>query len=238
LNNQKIIFDWTTNERLSPASISEMALYSELKKRLLMYEKKKTFNNLLFVGGVGTGKTTAAKILSKVVKRAGEQVRMIDCEQYNTRSKINELRKSTFTMTLTGGSRVIVMDEFHEVRQEVQSVLVKSIEENAGNTKWIFIVNEEKAVKEQIRDRCTNLFFDTCELDSKTKKVHFHSDADMNLDKWKKELIRSTDFVAEKLGITISKKIYDEVCKGKKNLTSMRKFTESVNEKYLLENDD
>ena len=52
--------------------------------------------------------------------------------------------------------------------------------------------------------------------------------------KWKEELNKAGDVVAEKLGITISDNVYKKVLDKNYNLTDVRTFMTRLNEEYML----
>ena len=59
--------DWQSSPKTKPNSISEMALPSNVKEILLHCEKKGNFRHMIMAGSYGTGKTTSARILARLI---------------------------------------------------------------------------------------------------------------------------------------------------------------------------
>ena len=115
------------------------------------------------------------------------------------------------------------------------------IVEDDQDTKWIFITNDdadEGQIKRQLRSRSRTLHFDVCyrKTNGKTGEVTlgFFKHTDMNLTKWKDELKRAGNVVADKLGITIDDAVYKRVLDKKYNLTDVRTFMKRINEEYMM----
>ena len=90
---------------LRPTSIDEMALYPALRDRLLFYQQSGDFSHILMHGGVGTGKTTAARIL-------GMQHRFSfieeDCAKNSSKQKVRSIARGTNT-TMFGKRKIILL---------------------------------------------------------------------------------------------------------------------------------
>ena len=242
-----IKLDWTTNPKLTPKTISEMALYPELKEELLFYEKNGDYPNLLLMGDTGTGKTTAARILGNLPPN--HKSMEIDCGQIKSDGakgvkSLKEWIVGSQTMSIdmvmekgTGGhgKRVMILDEFHVLPTSTQSNLYKPIEMNTETTKWIFCVNSEDKVDKPIKSRCTILYFTTCLLHHKTGKLDFLADTEMNKKSWCEELTKMAKIVEKKLDINIADKVYERVLSKDGNLIDSRKFLQSLNKAYAMD---
>ena len=66
---------WNLDPKLAPKSFSEMALSSDMREQLEMYFED-GFAALLFVGDLGTGKTTSANIFAKKFRKNGGKVHL------------------------------------------------------------------------------------------------------------------------------------------------------------------
>jgi DNA polymerase III delta prime subunit len=242
-----IELDWTTNQKYTPKTIGEMALYPELKQELLFYEKNGDFPNLLLMGDTGTGKTTASRILGNLPP--DHRFMEIDCGQIKSdgakgvktlKEWIVGSQSVSIEMLMDQGAngrgkRVMILDEFHVLSASVQSNLYKPIEMNTANTKWIFCVNSEEAVKKPIKSRCSILYFTTCVLNDKTGKLEFLADTEMDKKSWCAELTRIGKILEKKTGYEIPDRVYERVLSRDGNLIDSRKFIQSLNRTYAMD---
>jgi len=237
-----IQLDWTTNPKITPKTISEMALYPDLKEELLFYEKNNNFGNLLMMGDTGTGKTTAARILG------GRSAHEIDCAKIKSEGTkgaktLKEWIVGSSTLSLemvmeqgtTGNTkRVMILDEFHLLSTTLQSNLYKPIEDNTKTTRWIFCVNSEEKVEAPIKSRCDKVWFSSCILHPKTHKLIMDDTAGITQKEWQEELTRVGKIIEKKLDITIPDHIYEKVLSKDGNLIDARQFVRSLNKAYAM----
>ena len=75
-----------------------------------------------FAGDTGVGKTTAARILCANTGDTQEY----NCAQDNSKAEMLKIAKSTTSVSLWGGKRNLIMDEFHNIPPAAQtSFLIK-----------------------------------------------------------------------------------------------------------------
>jgi len=215
-----------------PSTIDEMALYPELRERLDFYVKLGSFPNLILHGDTGTGKTTAARILTN---KDDLDVMEYDCALDNTKKAMMTLAKGSTFFNVLGDARVYIMDEFHEVDPSVQKVFNKVMEDRAEKFGWIFCVNDIDRVSPPIYSRCKPLRFDVVEIDNKSGKLHMHKYTNMNKSEWIDELCRVANLVAEKDGRTITDKQLERVASNNLNLIDVRTFIRGVEEQIKMD---
>ncbi|GHV27468.1 hypothetical protein FACS1894167_02530 [Synergistales bacterium] len=134
----------------------------------------------LFSGPRGCGKTTAARILAKLVNcenpadgepccecascraiAAGEHldVMEIDAASNNGVDNIRELNSHVGLVSMSSRSKVYILDEVHMLSAGAFNALLKTIEEPPQGVLFIFATTEPHKVPVTIRSRCQHIPF-------------------------------------------------------------------------------
>ena len=146
-------------EKYRPGKIEDCILPDAIKKTFQEYVNKREIPNLLLSGSAGVGKTTIAKALCEeigcdyIIINGSEEGRLIE----TIRTTIKSYASS---MSLTGGRKVIIIDEADYSNPEsVQPALRGMIEEFSGNCSFIFTCNYKNKIISPIHSRCTVIDF-------------------------------------------------------------------------------
>jgi DNA polymerase III delta prime subunit len=115
-------------------------------------------HNLLLSGSAGTGKTTIAKALCDEL---GCDFLLINCsEDGNIDTLRTKIRNFASTVSLGGGKKVVILDEFdYSNAQSTQPALRGFIEEFAANCRFILTCNFKNRIIEPLHSRCTTVEF-------------------------------------------------------------------------------
>lgn len=164
-----------------PRRIEELDL-EEVRNTLAAGLKKgELAHAYLFVGPRGSGKTSAARILAKVVNcekptasgepclecdncRAIEQGSFVDVMEIDAASHrgidaIRELRDKIGLSPVAGRKKVYIIDEVHMLTVEAFNALLKTLEEPPEHAMFVLCTTEEHKVPETIVSRCTRVGF-------------------------------------------------------------------------------
>lgn len=144
-------------ERYRPRRIVDCVLPSELKATLLSFYNQKHIPNVIFHGRAGCGKTTAARALCEQSDADYIFIRGSDERGIDTlRTKVKGFAS---TMSLTGGRKVVIIDEADNLSHDAQLALRGVIEEFIDNCSFIFTCNYVNRLLPEIHSRCTVISF-------------------------------------------------------------------------------
>lgn len=145
-------------EKYRPNLISDCILPKRIKDTFQEYVNKGEIPNLLLTGTAGTGKTTVAKAMCNELGCDHIIINCSDDSGIDTlRSKIRGYASS---VSLSGGSKVIIMDEFDYANaNSLQPALRGAIEEFASNCSFVFTCNFKHRIIEPLHSRCATIDF-------------------------------------------------------------------------------
>ncbi len=147
-------------EKYRPSKIEDCILTDNIKNSLIEFVNKGEFPNLLLAGPPGIGKTTVAKALCKeigadyYVINGSDEGRFLDTVRNNAKNFA-----STRSLSSTAKHKVIIIDEADNTTSDVQLLLRASIEEFAGNCRFIFTANYKTKIIDPLHSRCSVIDF-------------------------------------------------------------------------------
>jgi DNA polymerase III delta prime subunit len=147
---------WT--EKYRPQTVGDCILPERLKKPFQEYVNQKQIPNLLLSGGAGVGKTTVAKAMCNEV---GCDFMVINgSDESGIDVFRNKIKNYGSSMSLTGGRKVIIIDEADYLNpNSTQPALRNAIEEFASNCSFIFTCNYKTRIIEPLHSRCAVIDF-------------------------------------------------------------------------------
>lgn len=140
-------------EKYRPHTFEEYVCTSFIKETLISFKANDEIPNLLFTGGPGIGKTSAAKLI----------VNNILCCQYlyinaSDENGIDTIRTKVTgfaqTMSIDGKIKVIILDETDGLSIDAQRALRNTMEEFAGITRFILTANYKYRIIPALQSRC------------------------------------------------------------------------------------
>tara|TARA_B100000900_G_C20587968_1_gene720440 strand:+ start:444 stop:1382 length:939 start_codon:yes stop_codon:yes gene_type:complete len=145
-------------EKYRPKTIEDCILPQSLKDTLSGIIKSGQSQNLLLYGGAGVGKTTVARA---VCNELNADYILINCsEEGNIDTLRTKIRQFASTVSLNGGSKIVILDEFdYSNAQSIQPALRGAIEEFSKNCRFIITCNYKNRIISPIHSRCTNIEF-------------------------------------------------------------------------------
>ena len=158
----------------------------------------------LFSGPRGTGKTTTARILAKVLNceaavdgepccacsscvavQSGNSFDVIELDAASNRGidDIKEVVIKKVSMATPGRHKVYILDEVHQLSRDAVVALLKTLEEPPSHVVFVLATTDPEKVPETIRSRSQHLQFHLLPVDDLEKHIRWvASDAGIDLD--------------------------------------------------------
>ena len=146
---------WT--EKYRPQTVEDCILPERLKEVFQQYVNQKEIPNLLLAGGAGVGKTTIAKALCNEV---GCDFMILNGSDENGVDTIRvKIKNYASSISLSGGRKVVILDEADYLTPNAQAILRNAIEEFAANCSFIFTCNYKNKIIDPLHSRCAVIEF-------------------------------------------------------------------------------
>lgn len=157
----------------------------------------RTSHAYLFSGSRGTGKTTTAKILAKVMNcengpatepcnscanclaiTAGSSMDVVEMDAASNRGidEIRSLRERIYLAPTTGRTKVYIIDEVHMLTVEASNALLKMLEEPPANTIFVLATTEPHKILPTIVSRCQRYDFRRIPLEDMVSRLKLISE--------------------------------------------------------------
>ena len=168
-----------------PKELDEVVGQGEIKKILASSVKNGTITHAyLFSGPRGTGKTTMAKILAKMVNCTNpvdgnacnkcesclnilnsSDVIEIDAASNNGVDEIRDLREKANLVPTSAKYKVYIIDEVHMLTTQAFNALLKTLEEPPKHVIFILATTEYYKIPLTITSRCQKFQFNKINID-------------------------------------------------------------------------
>jgi DNA polymerase III delta prime subunit len=140
-------------EKYRPNKIEDCILPDAIKKSFLEYVKQGEIPNLLLAGTAGVGKTTIARALCEEI--GCDYIIINGSDESGIDVLRNKIKNYASSMSLTGGRKVIILDEADYLNpNSTQPALRGAIEEFSSNCSFIFTCNYKNRIIEPLHSRC------------------------------------------------------------------------------------
>ena len=115
----------------------------------------------LFIGPSGTGKTTLARIVAKMVGCSKSDFCELDSADFRGIDTVREIRRRMHYAPQAGPCRVWLMDECHQMTKDAQEALLKALEDTPAHVYFILATTEPEKLKETLKRRCSTFTLST-----------------------------------------------------------------------------
>jgi DNA polymerase-3 subunit gamma/tau len=163
-----------------PKKINELDLLEVADKIKSIVSNESDFQSLLLAGPKGSGKTSAARILAKVVnclnlqkgEPCGECANCLEIEKGNSLDimeidaasnrgidDIRALKENAYLSPIKLKKKIFIIDEVHMLTKEAFNALLKLIEEPPKNTLFILCTTDAQKIPETVLSRLMKIDF-------------------------------------------------------------------------------
>lgn len=129
-----------------PAAVAQLAS---------MVNQGNVSHAILFSGPSGTGKTTLARILARLLGSDGLEIQEINCASNNGVDLVRDIEAKIPLRTLSGKPRVYIIDECHQLTQQAQRAFLKVLEDTPPHVYFFLATTNPEKLDKPLKSRCT-----------------------------------------------------------------------------------
>lgn len=215
---------WT--EKYRPQTFSDVVGHTDIVTRIAAFVKQKNVPHLLFAGRAGIGKTTLATVIAKELFGEYWRENFLDLNASDDRGiDTIRIKVKDFARTKPLGTdlqKIVHLDECDSLTKEAQQALRRTMENYAGNARFILSCNVQSKIIDPIKSRCAVFRFKPLE---------------------KKDMVEIMERIAKEEQLHIDTKAIDalyEVCEGDMRrmvtmLQSCAAIEKKITEKIIYE---
>jgi DNA polymerase III delta prime subunit len=149
--------DFLWSQKYRPKTVAECILPDRIKAVFQQYVDTKNIPNLMLTGSAGVGKTTVAMAMCDEI--GVNHLFINSSEERGIDVLRTKIKSYASTISLTGGRKVIILDEADYLTPEAQAGLRGAIEEFSDNCTFIFTCNFKSRLIEALHSRCSVIDF-------------------------------------------------------------------------------
>lgn len=159
-------------ERYRPQTLEEYVFHDEQQSAAIQrMVNDQTIPHLLLSGVQGSGKTTLAKILVRLLHIEETDVLVINASDENSVDVMRDKIKSFVTTFAMGTFKVVNLEEADYLSPNAQAILRQLMEEYSDTARFILTCNYENKIIPAIKSRCQQFRFSKPDRDKVTEFV-------------------------------------------------------------------
>ena len=136
--------------------------------------------NFLFTGPAGCGKTTLSRIIAKTLNGNLDNIIEVDAASHSGVDDVRELIQQASQYPIGSKYKLIICDECHAFSSQSWQALLKCLEEQVGNTIWIFATTNPEKIPGTIISRVQSFKLSKISTENITKRLKFILDSEIS----------------------------------------------------------
>lgn len=136
--------------------------------------------NFLFTGPAGCGKTTISRIIAKSLNGNLDNIIEVDAASHSGVDDVRGLIQQASQYPIGSKYKLIICDECHAFSSQSWQALLKCLEEQVGNTIWIFATTNPEKIPGTIISRVQTFKLSKISTENITKRLKFILDSEIS----------------------------------------------------------
>lgn len=135
--------------------------------------------NFLFTGPAGCGKTTLGRLIAKSLNGSTQNIMEVDAASHSGVDDTRELIQEASQFPIGTKYKIIIVDECHSLSNTAWQSLLKCLEEQVGNTVWIFCTTNPEKIPGTIISRVQPFKLSKISVENIQKRLKFILDSEI-----------------------------------------------------------